>query len=211
MVDGACPGGGPCILEAIAKDRAILADTSASANDRFIALMALGHWIGDIHQPLHVSFADDRGGGKVLKSGSCGAPNLHAVWDSCILERKILVPGTQIEVDEYADFTPIYRAADWMVEDITPADVAAWSSAEPWQWAAESFDIARRPEVGYCIPKSDGCWYAEGLKIYNGDESLQRRIAIDEAYLERFRPVVVERLKQAGVRLAGTIEQALQE
>jgi hypothetical protein len=65
-IDGAaCPAGGDCILAGIARDLAILRDPSRSRQDRVFALMALGHWVGDIHQPLHVSFADDRGGGRI--------------------------------------------------------------------------------------------------------------------------------------------------
>jgi len=34
-----------------------------STDDAALAsLKYLGHWIGNIQQPLHVSFADDRGG-----------------------------------------------------------------------------------------------------------------------------------------------------
>ncbi|WP_274620320.1 S1/P1 nuclease [Colwellia maritima] len=56
------------------------------------SLMFLGHWLGDIHQPLHISFADDMGGNKVKFSHfdtKCG--NLHWYWDECIFykEKKV--------------------------------------------------------------------------------------------------------------------------
>ena len=38
----------------------------------------LGHWVGDVHQPLHVSFKDDRGGNAILEQGPCDN-DLHAV------------------------------------------------------------------------------------------------------------------------------------
>ena len=41
-------------------------------------------WVGDIHQPLHVSFEDDRGGNSVLVTGLCDA-NLHSAWDACLV------------------------------------------------------------------------------------------------------------------------------
>jgi S1/P1 Nuclease len=47
---------------------------------RLIVLKSVGHWVGDIHQPLHVSFVDDRGGNNIRVSGQC-AGNLHATWD----------------------------------------------------------------------------------------------------------------------------------
>jgi len=46
------------------------------------------HWVGDVHQPLRVSFDDDRGGNLVAIAGPCKF-NLHSVWDNCIIEKKI--------------------------------------------------------------------------------------------------------------------------
>ena len=70
----ACPTDVECIFDGIERDLATLKDTSASNEDRVFALMAVGHWIGDIHQPLHISFADDRGGNSidVKLKGKCG-------------------------------------------------------------------------------------------------------------------------------------------
>jgi hypothetical protein len=210
VVDAQCPGSAKCLLSAIEQDKRILSDETASADDRFIALMALGHWIGDIHQPLHVSFADDRGGNDIKKRGECPARNLHAVWDSCILERKILTVEQPITVEEYAEFTPIYRAADWMIEEVTQDQISEWTSSEPWQWAAESYDIARRPEVGYCVQKVDTCWYSEAAQTYDGS-GVPREIEITNDYLNDFRGLVVMRLEQAGFRLAAVLNEALTE
>lgn len=65
---------GQCILEGIRRDFAILKDTTKSRSDRVFALMAIGHWVGDIHQPLHISFADDKGGNYIdaKVDGKCG-------------------------------------------------------------------------------------------------------------------------------------------
>lgn len=52
------------------------------------ALLFLGHFIGDLHQPLHVSYADDRGGNRVHLQHRNKATNLHAVWDGGLLQRK---------------------------------------------------------------------------------------------------------------------------
>jgi S1/P1 Nuclease len=37
--------------------------------ERLEALEYLGHWVGDVDQPLHVSFQDDRGGNDLGVSG----------------------------------------------------------------------------------------------------------------------------------------------
>ena len=80
-----CPQEPTCLFSAIEKDRATLESTSASDRERVTALKFLGHWVGDIHQPLHISYEDDRGGNQVLLTKSLGCPkNLHSVWDTCI-------------------------------------------------------------------------------------------------------------------------------
>jgi len=47
----------------------------------------LVHYLGDVHQPLHISYADDEGGNKVLASFFGTETNLHAVWDTKIIQK----------------------------------------------------------------------------------------------------------------------------
>jgi hypothetical protein len=56
-----CPGASACIVTAIRKDFEVLSSNNASQAQKLASLKFLGHWVGDIHQPLHVSFEDDRG------------------------------------------------------------------------------------------------------------------------------------------------------
>jgi S1/P1 Nuclease len=55
----------------------LVLQTSTNDDAKLAALKFLGHWLGD-HQPLHVSFEDDRSGGKIKESGPC-SNNLHSV------------------------------------------------------------------------------------------------------------------------------------
>lgn len=52
-------------------------------------ILFLFHLIGDLHQPLHVGYPSDKGGNTVQLNfmGSYGT-NLHATWDSGIIEYK---------------------------------------------------------------------------------------------------------------------------
>src|SRR5262249_28277484 len=70
------------------------------------------HWVGDIHQPLHVSFADDRGGNFIRESGPC-VNSLHTVWDTCIIEKKL---GTdpQTIAQDLLDGPPDSDRAAWI-------------------------------------------------------------------------------------------------
>ncbi len=51
------------------------------------ALRYLGHYIGDLHQPLHISHQQDWGGNKIKVLWFGKETNLHSVWDSKILDR----------------------------------------------------------------------------------------------------------------------------
>ncbi len=64
-----CGVASKCVVTAIAKDFAVLSSSTATADQKAASLKFLGHWVGDVHQPLHVSFEDDRGGNNVKASG----------------------------------------------------------------------------------------------------------------------------------------------
>jgi hypothetical protein len=83
-----CPLADKCLLTAIEADLAVLASPQAGEANKLAALKYLGHWIGDLHQPLHVAFADDRGGNVIETEGSC-AGGLHEAWDGCLLVRTL--------------------------------------------------------------------------------------------------------------------------
>src|SRR5713101_7380843 len=84
-----CPGASTCVVTAIKKDFEVLSSNSASQAQKLASLKFIGHWVGDIHQPLHVSFEDDRGGNNVMVTGECG-PNLHSAWDMGLLPSRSL-------------------------------------------------------------------------------------------------------------------------
>jgi len=51
------------------------------------ALEFLVHYVGDIHQPLHVGWGYDEGGNTVKADFFGKRTNLHAVWDTMIIEK----------------------------------------------------------------------------------------------------------------------------
>jgi hypothetical protein len=195
----ACPGGRPCIISAIDHDLAVLRSPSATDAEKSAALKFIGHWYGDIHQPLHISFADDQGGNQIDESGPCDF-GLHAIWDTCIVERRVFGPGT----DRYARAR---AAAARLNGTITNAQRKLWRRLAPWQWAAESYQIALRPQTGYCIRKTTGCWYSSTRQTYaNGDP--KRVQLVDNAYLDWARPIVEGRLMRGGIRLAHSLNKS---
>lgn len=198
--DDVCPQNESCILQGIDRDLEILGDRNRTAKERAKALLGLGHWVGDIHQPLHISFADDRGGNYLLVKGLCGSgkkSNLHSVWDKCLVEKYVL--QTKLSKD-WAGFTVTYRAVDRLRKLTTAAEKAQWTATQPWQWAAESYAITRKENTLYCNLNLAGTECSRP-----NDE----RISINQDYLKTNGQIAEDRLRMAGVRLAFLIEKAL--
>jgi hypothetical protein len=51
-------------------------------------LLILFHLVGDLHQPLHVGYAADKGGNTVQLNYNGHGTNLHRLWDSDIIEHE---------------------------------------------------------------------------------------------------------------------------
>ena len=191
-----CGGADACILSAIAADTAVLA-SPADDRSRLSALKFLGHWIGDVHQPMHVSFADDRGGNRIDVLGACSDgryPNLHAAWDTCLVEQTL---GRDVPA-----------IATRLLGEITPAQKETWSVTAPLEWANESFAITTAAATQYCVHEQGACFYQQGNETLEPDEP-PKQVLLDPAYIEANSPIIQEQMKKAGVRLAHVLDQAL--
>jgi hypothetical protein len=79
-----CPASG-CLPKAIEQMSATLQSATASRDQKADALKFLVHFIGDLHQPLHVGERGDRGGNDVQTALNGKPWNLHSAWDTGIL------------------------------------------------------------------------------------------------------------------------------
>lgn len=77
------PGGD--VIEAIRRFSDVLKDRKQPKAKRADALRFLIHFVGDIHQPLHVGRRRDLGGNKVEVTWFGKPSNLHSVWDNGII------------------------------------------------------------------------------------------------------------------------------
>lgn len=213
----ACPKNGECIFKGIDRDLAILKDETKPKEDRVFALMAIGHWIGDIHQPLHISFADDQGGNDVLAklTGKCGSSsypvkNLHGVWDNCLLEAG-LFERVRRRADfkkTWSRFTITYRAVDTLQARTGLEAEKSFVKSQPFEWAQESYKITIDPETLYCTKVGNACQYSKDMASLPKDGKMRLQ-PLDQKYLAKFKDVVEERVKLGGFRLAHLINQAL--
>src|SRR5438067_7271320 len=113
-------------LEALNHFRAVLEDPKASLADKQLALRFVVHLVGDLHQPLHVGKCCDRGGNDVKVTWFGKPTNLHAVWDSQLVD------------DEQLSFTEM---AAKLERHISPQDVVNWWDVNPRDWISESAEI----------------------------------------------------------------------
>ena len=83
-----CPRG-QCIIAAIEQERRVLADGTTSPENRAEALRFLIHFMGDLHQPLHVADNDDRGGNNRAVTFLGNPTDLHKVWDGELIDSSL--------------------------------------------------------------------------------------------------------------------------
>lgn len=75
------------IIVAIKKCIEVIQDEDSPKEDKVFYLKLLVHFMGDLHQPLHVGKAEDRGGNQFQVSWFDESMNLHRVWDEKIIEK----------------------------------------------------------------------------------------------------------------------------
>ena len=179
-----------CISQAIPFHQQQLA-TAINSNKRVEALMFLGHWLGDIHQPLHISYADDLGGNRrsiTLPQGKCN--NLHWLWDSCLLTAKI-------NDDESAD---IYaQLIHQLTNEWNSAPIQQWQAQQPLIWANESLTLVREASFKYCQQDGQGVCKKLSAKV----------VHLPQSYLVHYQPILEKRILQAAVRLNGLLNISL--
>jgi hypothetical protein len=141
---------GDCIINAIARSRALLQNRSAPKEQRAEALKFLVHFVGDVHQPLHDIDRHDEGGNKLAVTFFDAPMSLHAVWDIGIIEKRTYDWGQYVKILENA----------WL----RGKDIRALARGDPVDWALAAHAAA--VNVAYVLP--------EDLKL--GDAYYQRAL-----------------------------------
>jgi len=110
-----------CVTESIKFYAAELANRQASQEQRWEAFAWLCHLVGDLHQPLHAGFADDRGGNTIDVVYNGETIDLHEFWDSALIQKK--AGNWQYLVGELGVFPPATEGSTW-----SPAMVDGWTT-----------------------------------------------------------------------------------
>jgi len=102
-------------------------DEALALKKRKEALMYLIHFVGDVHQPLHLGNARDRGGNKIRLRFKGKLTNLHALWDGKLINfsgKSLLQYSTGLSLR------------------VTASESVKWNSSEVAEWANESRALA---------------------------------------------------------------------
>lgn len=122
-----------CVVAQVDHHAEILAGAAPKAT-RADALKFLAHLIADLHQPLDIAFAEDHGG-RDIKVTFMGKPtDLHAVWDSLILQ---------------APNPPSRGYTPFLQEMADRHNRERWTTGTTKDWAEETLWVMRAPPTGY--------------------------------------------------------------
>ncbi|MXZ75443.1 MAG: S1/P1 nuclease [Gemmatimonadetes bacterium] len=114
------PGGD--VVEAIQRFERVLRNRGSSRKERVEALKFLAHFVADVHQPLHVGYASDRGGNDIRVRWFGETTNLHRVWDEHLVEHQRL---------SFTEWVRFFGHAE-------PGEIETWRRSDVYDWARES-------------------------------------------------------------------------
>lgn len=121
------------VYTAILAQEKVLSDKAATPGQKMIALKFLVHFIGDAHQPMHISRAGDKGGNSIQLQYDNKGTNLHSLWDSRLIDQQGL---------SYSELAS-------KVDQASPALIRQGAITDPMSWVWESYQISSKlyPEI----------------------------------------------------------------
>jgi len=144
-----------CVIEKIKEFHRVLKNKKNSFSKRKEALKYLVHFVGDIHQPLHLGNRKDRGGNTIHLHYLGRKVNLHHLWDGGLIDWK------KESLSKYANN---------LNNKLIKTEKLEWLDTNVNDWANESRLIALK----YAYPLD-----SEGLSkayIVRGREILDQRM-----------------------------------
>ena len=162
----------------------ILADSARPKAERRDALKFLVHLVGDAHQPFHASDHDDLGGNTVKLS-----------------------LRTPIEPEAYARAsyndgvmqTNLHAVWDYYILASANLDENAYAKKfQAWEWPTMPTQMS-----------PVRAWAGESCRLITQRNTYPTTTELDHAYLDTYRPLAEQRVRQAAFRLAYMINAAL--
>ncbi len=134
------------VLEAIERMEKTLRDPAATRAQKIEALKFLVHFVGDLHQPLHVGRRADAGGNKIDVILNGQKNTLHWVWDAVMLN----------------DMGMSYTELAHDIDHVSTTQAEVWQKTRPTDWINECF--AARPQIYDGVPEDGKLSYLYSFK-----------------------------------------------
>jgi len=173
------------------------------------ALIFLIHFVGDVHQPLHVGYGYDEGGNLVPVKFYGESTVLHHVWDDNII------------IKWNSNFTDAALELETMMSN-EPALVKYYISiTNAIDWADESFHFVRSTCYNYTdqnLNVTEEFWggekahYNNKIHVNGGERTIsiyEDEPDLTDKYYETNLPIIKQRLIAAGVRLGTLLNNIL--
>ncbi|PVH75747.1 S1/P1 nuclease [Cadophora sp. DSE1049] len=188
--DCSAQGTNGCIITAINNQTSLFLSPDSSEIIVKEALMYLMHFIGDLHQPLHVE--DKARGGNDIKPvqfGTSHTQNLHSVWDTAIPHKMRNLSGTLSDVEERA------AAAEW-ADELFELNAERGVAVE-----SECSDVAIPDRCALAWANKSNEWICKYV-LKESEEWLEKKgNDLGEEYYEGAKRIVDELIGLAGARL----------
>jgi hypothetical protein len=177
--------GKECTVYAMANYVADVMDPNASRQDKNVAMKMLIHLMGDLHNPVHMGFREDRGGNDIpitIEPAPKFPANLHNVWDFHLLVR--FNRKAFVESVEPRQIDPILDKLSASTNKLT------------YHKLKDAFiEIATETSVLVC----NAYRHVDGRWIKSGD-------TLETAYWDGMQKVAQGQIRKAGIRLAKLID-----
>jgi hypothetical protein len=199
-------------LSALKQQIESLRHDDADPRMRAEALRFVIHFVGDLHQPLHCASNNDLGG-ICLPVDFFGAapveenlqyesyaPNLHAIWESNLIERLKGMAST-VEWATSLDHQFSSQVGGWKNQGI---------NLEDWAW--ESHELADAVAYGKLPVGVPDEWPPVEVTSCADDDHVSTRLLklheeVTQRYADVVSPTINEQIAKAGVRLAMILNQ----
>ena len=143
-----------CMVNKINEFKLTVKDPSKSVEDRRFTLRFLIHCVKDLHMPMHVGDNGDKGGNLTQVRFYARGTNMHALWDSIIIEQ--LSKSEKYWLEDLAELDTAENRATWMKET-----AEGLCNREPagrprcLTRPCDRLETQARHDAGRCLPREE--------------------------------------------------------
>lgn len=168
------------VLEALYRQEEILRNPKATAIEKAEALKFMVHFMGDIHQPMHVGQAEDRGGNTIRVNWFGENVTLHSLWDEKIVNFE------ELSFTEYATFLNHFTKDE--KKDLAKGNFLDWAM-DSRTHIKTVYDVGENNKPGYeyhhkIKPLMEARMKLGGLRLATVLNNIFEKKALSKEYIE---------------------------